>query len=70
MKTVRIGLAGFGTVGSAVYKRLAPEANLIAKKFGIRPVITAIAVRNPRRARAVALPQSPSRFRSPQTGGT
>jgi len=44
-------LAGFGTVGSAVYRNLNREADLILERTGILPEITAIAVRNPRKSR-------------------
>ncbi len=60
MKTVRIGLAGFGWVGSAVYRYLRHEAHLLVERYGIYPVITKIAVRNPRRLRrhGILLPRS------------
>jgi homoserine dehydrogenase len=62
MKTVRIGLAGFGTVGGSVYRHLCREADLIAERCGVRPLITAIARRNPSRKRkglpvALVVPQ-------------
>lgn len=58
MKTIRIGLAGFGTVGSAVFRHLRREASLLESRCGVRPVVTAIAVRHPSRKRAVTLPRS------------
>lgn len=58
MKTVRIGLAGFGTVGSAVFQHLRAESDLMSRRFGIRPVVTALAVRHPRRARAKTFPRA------------
>jgi homoserine dehydrogenase len=60
MKTIRIGLAGFGTVGSAVYQNLSRSMDLFEHRCGIRPVITAIAVRNPHRKRnhGIPLPRS------------
>jgi len=51
MKTVRIGLAGFGTVGSAVYRNLNREASLMFDRAGVRPEVAAIAVRNPKKHR-------------------
>jgi len=51
MKTLRIGLAGFGTIGSAVYRHLRLNADLLSKRCGMRPVVTLIAVRHPRRTR-------------------
>ncbi len=58
MQTVRIGIAGFGTVGSAVFRHLQREAGLLFERCGVRLVVTAVAVRNPRRARCVPLPRS------------
>lgn len=51
MKTIRIGLAGFGTVGGAVYQNLRRSSELFAGRCGIRPVVTAISVRNPKAKR-------------------
>ncbi len=56
MKTVRIGLAGFGNVGSAVYRNLRREASLILDRTGVRLEITAIAVRHPKRRRVSGRP--------------
>jgi homoserine dehydrogenase len=57
MSVIRIGLAGFGTVGSSVYHNLLKEAELIFQRSGVRLIVTAIARRNPRRLRP-GLPRS------------
>ncbi|MCC7518887.1 MAG: homoserine dehydrogenase [Verrucomicrobiae bacterium] len=46
MRTVHIGLAGFGTVGSAVFRNLQSNAELLARRCGMRPEIVAIAAKN------------------------
>ena len=51
MKTMRIGLAGFGTVGSAVYRQIRANAGLLRERCGILPLICAIAVRKRRQTR-------------------
>ncbi len=60
MKQVRIGLAGFGTVGSAVYRHIKQEASSLFERCGIHLVVTAVAVRNPRssRRKGMRLPKS------------
>lgn len=46
MRTVHIGLAGFGTVGSAVFRNLRANADLLARRCGVRPEIVAVAAQN------------------------
>ncbi|MBI4025910.1 MAG: homoserine dehydrogenase [Verrucomicrobia bacterium] len=60
MNLVRIGMAGFGVVGGAVYRHLCREAALLAGRCGVRPVITAVAVKHPgwMPRRKVHLPRS------------
>lgn len=58
MNKVRIGLAGFGTVGSAVYRRLTQEVRLLEQRCGVQMEIGAIAVRNPKRVRKTSLPRT------------
>jgi homoserine dehydrogenase len=60
METVRIGLAGFGNVGGAVYRHLRQESELLASRFNIRIQIDGIAVRHPRlkRRHGITLPRS------------
>ena len=47
MRTVHIGLAGFGTVGSAVFRNLRANAELLARRCGVRPEVVAVAAQNP-----------------------
>jgi len=54
---VRIGLAGFGTVGQGLASILAESAAWIERRLG-RPVrVTAVAVRDPAKGRATPLPE-------------
>ena len=46
MRTVHIGLAGFGTVGSAVFRNLRANADLLARRCGVRPEVVAVAAQN------------------------
>jgi homoserine dehydrogenase len=46
MRTVHIGLAGFGTVGSSVFRNLRAHADLLARRCGVRPEIVAVAAQN------------------------
>lgn len=54
MEAVRIGLVGFGTVGSAFYRLVEENGADVAAKTGIRPQIVRIGVRDPSRPRAGA----------------
>jgi homoserine dehydrogenase len=53
---VGIGLIGFGTVGSAVARRLIDDWELLGDRAGAIPVMRRVAVRDPARPRDVALP--------------
>jgi homoserine dehydrogenase len=55
-----IGLLGCGVVGSAVARALARHSGVIGRRAGRRPVIRAVAVRNPRQPRHV--PVAPALF--------
>ena len=57
---LRVGIAGLGTVGSAVVRRLASEGERLALRTG-RP-ITVAAVSTRTRARAEGLPLGPARW--------
>jgi len=62
---VRIGLAGFGTVGQGLASILAESAAWIERRLG-RPVqVTAVAVRDPAKVRAVPLPPGARAVASP-----
>lgn len=58
LKTIRLGLAGLGTVGSAVARHLRDEGRLLAGRSGFRFEIARIAVRD--KARHVAAGVDPS----------
>jgi homoserine dehydrogenase len=51
METVKIGLVGYGTVGSAFYKLVSENGKGIAEKTGLRPEIVKIGVRDPAKPR-------------------
>jgi homoserine dehydrogenase len=56
MREVEIGLAGVGVVGGGVLSILRSHAADIEARLGARIVVRRVAVRDPARARAVALP--------------
>lgn len=53
---IRIGLAGFGNVGAGVYKNLVKNREILRGRTGKEVEIARIAVRDPAKAREVALP--------------
>jgi homoserine dehydrogenase len=57
-RPVRIGLAGFGTVGSGLVAILDRNADWIARRLGRTIEVVKILVRDPAKPRAVALPAS------------
>ncbi len=46
MKEIKIGLLGFGTVGTGVYELLEKNINLIEERVGVKPIIKKILVKN------------------------
>jgi homoserine dehydrogenase len=56
-RTIRIGMLGCGTVGSAVVRMLAEHGDDIAMRAGVRLAVTRVAVRDADRARDVPLPR-------------
>lgn len=54
-QTVRLGLLGCGTVGAAVVRMLDANADDIARRAGVRPVVTRVAVRDVGKDRDVPL---------------
>jgi homoserine dehydrogenase len=54
-RTIRVGLLGCGTVGSAVIRLLHDHADDIAARAGCRVEVTRVAVRDPARDRGVPL---------------
>src|SRR5690606_30129983 len=55
--SLKIDLAGFGNVGAGVYKNLEKNRHLLRERTGCELEITKIAVRDPTRSRAYALPE-------------
>ena len=53
---LQIGLAGFGNVGAGVYKNLLKNRDLLQKRIGRALEIRRIVVRDPAKAREIALP--------------
>lgn len=58
MKTVKVGLIGFGTVGTGVVKAFARKSALIGAKKGIMPELARIADKDLKRKRAAIAPKS------------
>lgn len=56
MRTISIGLAGLGTVGTGVFKHLSENRALIRERTGMEFDVRRIAVRDKTRARTVSLP--------------
>jgi len=54
-RTIRIGLAGLGTVGGGVAKLLAAHRDLITRRCGARLEITAVLARDPAKKRALPI---------------
>ena len=58
MRQVRLGIIGGGTVGGGVVQALQCNGALMASRLGVELKLARVAVRNPRRARAVKIPAS------------
>jgi len=58
MKTIGIGILGLGTVGSAVYRLIKEKGDDYSKRFGIKPEVRKVLVRNLEKQRTVAIPQN------------
>jgi len=54
-KTLRVGLAGLGTVGAGTFKILQANADLITRRTGVRIVVTAVNARNKGKDRGIDL---------------
>jgi homoserine dehydrogenase len=54
---LRVGLAGLGTVGSSVWRRLAAQKELLRQRTGVEIRIDQVAIRNPERARTSGVPE-------------
>ena len=55
---LRVGLAGLGTVGSAVWRRLESQRELLRQRTGTEIRVEQVAVRRPERAREIGVPES------------
>jgi homoserine dehydrogenase len=53
---LRVGLAGLGTVGASVYRRLASQGELLRQRTGTEIRVTQVAVRRAERAREIGVP--------------
>ena len=53
---IRIGICGLGTVGQGVWKHLRRSRGELAARFGVRLDLSRVAVRHPKKARAVRIP--------------
>ena len=58
MRKVTLGLVGGGTVGGGVFQAIKRNGKLIASRLGLRLEIAKVAVRNPGKGRAVAIPSA------------
>lgn len=58
MKEYKVGILGFGTVGAGVADCLLNNAEVIAKRTGVKPVLTGIADLDIKTDRGVKVPQS------------
>jgi len=57
MRQVNLGILGGGTVGGGVYAAVQRNGALMASRLGVRLGVAQMAVRNPRKRRAVAIPR-------------
>jgi len=53
---LRVGLAGLGTVGAGVWRRLLSQADLLRQRTGTEIRVTQVAVRRAERAREIGVP--------------
>ena len=58
MRQVNLGIIGGGTVGGGVYQGIARNGQLMASRLGIGLRVVRMAVRDPKKKRAVAIPRS------------
>jgi len=56
LRTINLGIAGFGTVGGGLVTIISQNGETLAARSGCRFVIKTIVVRNPARSRSVELP--------------
>lgn len=58
MKTLAIGILGFGQIGSGVYSLLRRKGKVLTRRTGVRFKIAGVAVRRPQKSRAIRLARS------------
>ncbi|MBI4659607.1 MAG: homoserine dehydrogenase [Verrucomicrobia bacterium] len=58
MQQVNVGMIGCGTVGGGVLQALQRNSPLMASRLGVKLSVAKVAVRHPRKVRAVAIPPS------------
>lgn len=58
MQQVNLGIIGGGTVGGGVFKAIQRNGHLMSSRLGVRLHIAKVAVRDVKKARAVAIPSS------------
>ncbi len=56
MRTIPLGLAGMGTVGTGVFKHLVENRTLLRERTGLEFDVRRVAVRDPAKARSVDVP--------------
>jgi homoserine dehydrogenase len=54
---LRVGLAGLGTVGASVWRRLQSQSDLLRQRTGTEIRVTQVAVRRAERAREIGVPE-------------
>jgi homoserine dehydrogenase len=55
---LRVGLAGLGTVGASVWRRLTSQKDLLQQRTGTQIRIDQVAVRKPARAKEIGVPEN------------
>ena len=58
LKTVKIGLLGFGVVGQGVWKNIEQNRSALEGRLGVQLEIVKIVVRNLNRERLISVPES------------
>jgi homoserine dehydrogenase len=58
MQQVNLGIIGFGTVGGGVFDALRLNGDLLSSRIGVRVRVAKVAVRSPRKARAIKIPKN------------
>ena len=56
MQQIGVGIAGLGNVGTGVFKHLSLNHALLRERLGLELIVRKVAVRDPARARSIAIP--------------